>query len=277
MSKACSESAPSVWHLRLSYHGGGYSGWQIQPRGRTVQAELRERLRKLFHDESLEIQATSRTDAGVHALDQNISFVEPVSERPKKTPDRLRFLLNRWLPPEIRVTQAGMQPANFHARYSALAKAYTYVIENADSPSPFSAAFAWQFSARPDLSRMRAAANLLVGEHDFAGFSANPRRELESTVRTIHRFEVLAEGARIYLNVIGNGFLYKMVRGMAGYLAEAGLDTEWSPAECRAILAAGKRTAKVKTAPPHGLFLARVFFAPGEWLEYRPLLPPFAL
>lgn len=276
MTKAPPELSSAVWHLRIAYHGGSYYGWQIQPGHRTVQEELLFRLRKLFRNDKLKIAATSRTDTGVHALDQNVSFSLPSTHSPTTSPDRLRRLLNRWLPPDIRVVAAGFQSPGFHARYSALAKAYVYVLENGDNHSPFSAPFAWQQNADLDLASMRIAASGLLGKHDFAGFSANPRRRLDTTVREIYRFDVFSEGRRVYLHVVGDGFLYKMVRSIAGYLVEIGQDCRWKPEDCRRILSEGERTAKVKTAPPQGLFLARVFFNPREWRNYQPVLPPFS-
>ncbi len=266
-----------VWHLRVAYHGGNYCGWQVQVRDRTVQEELQKRLRKLFREDDLKIYATSRTDTGVHALDQNVSFTPSPAATLKKTPERLRFLLNRWLPSDIRVMSVDLKPSGFHARYSAAAKAYTYVLECGDCHSPFSAPFAWQIGTGLNPDRLREAAAALVGRHDFAGFSANPRRPLDSTVREIYRFEVIIRGARIYLSVAGSGFLYKMMRSLAGYLVEAARDEDWRPDEVGRILESGRRTARVKTAPPQGLFLARVFFDPGEWRNYQPLLPPFSV
>ena len=219
------------------------------------------------------LHSTSRTDAGVHALDQNASFTVPLNARPV-APPRLRLLLNRWLPDDIRIVAAELAPAGFHARFSAVAKAYTYAIGLGERESPFWNRYCWWHSRPLDLARMRAAADILAGRHDFAAFAANPRRELETTVREIHRFEVLECRGKVYLNVVGDGFLYKMVRSLAGYLVEIGGEATWRPEQTQRLLAGGQRISKVKTAPAHGLFLARVFFSPEQWREYRPLLPP---
>lgn len=272
-----SSRSETVWHLRLAYHGGAYCGWQIQPGQPTVQEELQRRLRKLFRDDTINVHATSRTDTGVHALDQNTSFKAVSFCRPPHTPVRLQRLLNRWLPADIRVTEAGLEAPDFHARYSAVAKAYTYVFELGEIHSPFSASYSWQIDTELDVEKMRRVARMLAGKHDFSGFSANPRRPMESKVREIYRCEIIEANNRLYLNVIGNGFLYKMVRSLAGFLAEAGRGQKCRPEDCQKILAAGSRPPTVKTAPPQGLFLARVFYDQQQWLDYRPVLPPFSV
>lgn len=274
VANSIGDSNSSVWHLRLAYQGGAYYGWQIQPDANTVQAELLLRLRRLFRQDDLKINASSRTDAGVHARDQNVSFL-PAWLPTGMTPKRLRTLLNRWLPSDIQVTASSMEPSGFHARHSARAKAYTYVLRDGEDKSPFAAPFSWQHSAVLDRGRMREAADVLTGRHDFAPFSANPRREVESTIREIYRFEIISNQSWIYLNIIADGFLYKMARSLAGYLVDVGRASGWSSTETVNILADGRRLSKIRTAPPQGLFLGRVFYEAGQWDQYQPVLPPF--
>ena len=261
-----------TWHLTLAYDGANFHGWQIQPGLRTVQDELQKRLRLLLHLPELRVAATSRTDAGVHALDQHVSFAAPPN--PELSPETLRRTLNRWLPQDMQVLGAARAAAGFHARHSAQGKAYTYVVCTGERCHPLFTRFVWH-SPRPlDYDAMRRAAAFVTGEHDFSSFAVNPRREIESHVRTLHRVEVFEAGDLVCFNVVGNRFLYKMVRSLVGYLLHVGhgaVPAEKTPA----VLAAQTRCAAADSAPAQGLFLARVFFEPDGWQRYVPVLPPF--
>ena len=122
---------------------------------------------------------------------------------------------------------------------------------------------------------MVAAAARLAGEHDFASFGVNPKRRIDTTVRTLHRLAVVADGPMIYFDVIGDSFLYKMVRSLVGYLVLVGAEAR-PPHDADRVLAAKDRCAAGDSAPPQGLFLAKVFFGDDEWRDYTPALPPFA-
>ena len=261
------------WRLSLAYDGGAYHGWQVQPEGATVQPELESRLRLLFRNPDLRLAATSRTDAGVHALDQHVSFSCP--SPPGLDGAAIRRALNRWLPTDIRVMSAEPASPSFHARYDAWGKSYTYVIVTDEGCDPFRARFVWLHPRPLDLGAMRAAADVLVGEHDFASFGVNPKREVETTVRHLVDLQVHAQGTTVWLHVTGRSFLYKMVRSIVGFLAKTGRG-EWDADRTQAVLRARNRASlQADTAPPQGLFLARVFFSEGEWLRYRPGLPCF--
>jgi tRNA pseudouridine38-40 synthase len=260
------------WHLSLAYDGTRFSGWQIQPRLRTVQGELADRLRRLFCDPELRVAGTSRTDGGVHALDQQVSFE---ADTPTDfTPERLHGILNRWLPEDMMLTAVREVPPGFNARFAAAGKAYTYVVNPGDRLLPMFSPFVWHYRRELDLEAMRRAAEYLVGEFDFSSFAANPKREVESHVRRVHRVEVIPVDGLFCFNVVGESFLYKMVRGMVGWLVHVGRGG--APPEATAeVLAAQDRGAAADSAPPQGLFLARVFFQPDAWQTYRPILPPF--
>ncbi|MBN2702717.1 MAG: hypothetical protein JXR23_00760, partial [Pontiellaceae bacterium] len=148
---------------------------------------------------------------------------------------------------------------DFHARFSAVGKEYRYFIYNGLLVPPPKRLYYLQEGRRLDVEKMRRAAELLEGEHDFAPFSANPKRELNGTVRTIHSFNVRKHGADITLEVRGNGFLYKMVRSLAGFMVRVGIG-DLMPESVHDILDHGIRTAVVPTAQPHGLFLWKVFY-----------------
>ena len=270
---AAEEQQKTCWHLTLMYDGTDFYGWQVQPHQRTVQGEVRLRLRLMLRDPELKVYGSSRTDAGVHALDQQVSF-EAVMP-PEMTPERFPALLDRWLPDDIVLKSARVAPPGFNARYDNFGKAYTYCISPAVKVNPLFARYVWRTPRPLDLAAMREAASLLVGEHDFASFAANPGRELESTVRNLHRLEVLEAGdGLIYVNAVGDSFLYKMVRGLAGYLVHVGAGHA-RPEDAARVLAAGDRSAAADSAPAQGLFLAKVFMREGEWRDYRPMLPPF--
>jgi tRNA pseudouridine38-40 synthase len=246
------------WHLSLAYDGSGFRGWQIQPSVRTVQGELAHRLRRLFSDPDLRVAGTSRTDSGVHALDQQASFE---ADTPAElTAEKLHRILNRWLPRDIIVTRVREVPLGFNARFTSAGKAYTYVLNPGERLLPMFAPFAWHFPRRLDLEAMREAAAHLIGEMDFSSFAANPKREVDSHVRLVHRVEILPVDGLLCFNVVGQSFLYKMVRSMVGWLAHVGR---------------GAAPPEADSAPAEGLFLAKVFFEPDAWRDYTPILPPF--
>ena len=262
-----------TWHLCLGYDGTAFHGWQVQPAQRTVQGQLLQRLTRLFRAPGLQLSATSRTDAGVHALDQHVSFSVP--SPPDLDAESLRRRLNRWLPADIRVTAVREESAGFTARHANCGKAYTYCLYQGEKVSPLFARFVWPLPQRLDLEAMQRAGLLLEGEHDFASFAANPRREVESTVCRLHQVRVLPLDDLVCVSVLGNRFLYKMVRGLVGYLVHVGYGKA-PPKSVLQVLAAVQRGAAAQSAPAAGLFLGRVFFSEAERLEYTPRLPPFA-
>lgn len=269
------EVQKTCWHLSIQYDGTDFFGWQVQPHNRTVQGEVRTRLRLMLRNPELKVYGSSRTDAGVHALDQQVSF-ETVMP-PDMTPDKFPAQLNRWLPDDIVVKKAEIAPPGFNARYDNFGKAYTYCLSPGVKVNPLFSRFIWRTPKALDIDAMREAASYLVGENDFASFAANPGRELESTVRNLHNLDVLENGdGLIYINAVGDSFLYKMVRSLTGYLVHVGAGHA-RPEEAKRVLAAKNRSAAADSAPAQGLFLAKVFLKPGEWQEYRPVLPPFQL
>ena len=263
------------WHLTVAYDGAAYHGWQVQPQCVTVQAELESRLRLLFRDPQLRVAATSRTDAGVHALDQHVSFSCPTP--PGLDPPSVRRTLNRWLPDDIRIMAVEQAADGFHARHDSWGKTYTYVIVTGDVCDPFRARFVWRHPRPLDIAAMREAAGVLVGKHDFASFGVNPKRELETTVQELLALDIRACGSTVALHVTGRSFLYKMVRSIVGFLAKTGRG-EWAANRARTVLRERDRASlRADTAPAQGLFLARVFFSEDEWHCYEPGLPSFVV
>ncbi len=238
----------------VAYDGGAYAGWQVQPQHPSVQGEL-ERVIGEITGHRPRVHSSGRTDTGVHARAQPAHFDLPF----RADPARLQLGLNALLPPDIRVTGVKAVAPDFHARYSCTGKEYRYFIWNAPVLPPFERRHrTWE--RRPlDAQAMRKAAGRLLGRHDFAPFSANPNREIDGTVRQLRKLDVLRRGPLITIVAQADGFLYRMVRSLAGFLIRVGRG-ELPPESADEILAHGIRTARVPTAPPEGLFLWRVFY-----------------
>ena len=242
------------YKLTVAYDGTNYAGWQIQPNGPTIQQRLQDALMEMT-GERAKVHGSGRTDQGVHARAQ----LAHVDLRTLLEPMSLLGGLNALLPPDIRVMKAARARSDFHARRSATGKEYRYHIWNAAIMPPHLRAFRTLVRAPLDVTAMGQAAAALEGRHDFAAFTANPNRVVESTIRTIHALRVRKHGAEITIIARGEGFLYKMVRSLAGFLIRVGEGAE-TPSEARTILASRSRTARVPTAPPQGLFLWNVFY-----------------
>ncbi|MCX6996660.1 MAG: tRNA pseudouridine(38-40) synthase TruA [Kiritimatiellaeota bacterium] len=175
------------------------------------------------------------------------------------TPAKLLLGLNALLDDDIRVLALRPARADFHARFSATGKEYRYFIWNDAVLPPPVRAYRWLVRPPLDLGAMQRAAAKLVGRRDFAAFTANPNRAVDGTVRHLRALHVSRRGREVVLRVRGDGFLYKMVRSLAGFLVRVGVG-ELPPESARTLLAAQQRTAVVPTAPPQGLFLWRVFY-----------------
>lgn len=241
------------YKLRISYDGSRYSGWQRQGNtGATIQSKLEKAISGLLNEE-IEIAGSGRTDAGVHALGQIANF------KTSKTLDKSRFLteLNRALPEDIAVLEMSPASPRFHARLSAKEKIYRYTIQNSEIPDVFYRKFSYKLPEPLDLSRMEQAAELLLGTHDFAGYSTG--RTKKSTVRHLREIQVSREGAKVFITYRGNGFLYNMVRILTGTLIEVGQGKR-SPDSVLIPLTTGDRTKAGFTAPAQGLCLMEVLY-----------------
>ena len=243
------------YRVVIAYDGTGYSGWQYQDNALGIQQVVEEALAYL-EGAPVRIFGSSRTDAGVHAR----GFVGHFHLTKPIPPKNLVRALNSRLPESVRILKAVYAKAEFDARLSAKGKEYRYQLYQADILPPHLAPY-WTFCHRPlDLAAMREAAAHFVGTHDFLSFAANPNRELETTVRTIFSFEVRKAGHRYTFIVRGDGFLYKQVRSMVGFLISVGKGNE-KPAAVKELLDGHPpRTARVETAPARGLFLQKVFY-----------------
>ena len=246
-----------TFKLTLAYDGTDFSGWQAQPGQRTVQGALQDAWQEIT-GETVRVTATSRTDAGVHALGQVVG-VESQTQLP---PERLLGGLNAKLPDDAVVLSVESAREGFHATHDAVGKRYRYQIHNDRRRPLLDRHQVWHIPQSLDVEAMHSAGQLLVGKHDFASFQStgSPR---DSTVRTITDVEVGQGGseypARVWVDVSGDGFLYNMVRNIVGTLVDVGAGRRpivW----VSEVLAARDRRAAGQTAPPQGLFLVEVKF-----------------
>jgi tRNA pseudouridine38-40 synthase len=243
--------------LIIAYDGGNYEGWQTQKTGTGVQLLAENALAKLFPSKPA-LHGSSRTDTGVHALGMAAHFEIPSPEF-KMTLRKLPLALNAWLPEDIRVLSAVRVSEKFHARFDAIGKQYRYFIWNHGAMNPLLRRTAWHVPVKLDVRQMREAAKLFIGRHDFQSVAANPGYKKENTVRTISRCEIKKSGPQITVIIEGDGFLYKMCRGMAGTIVQAGLG-KFSPGQIRTMLGQKDRRVAGMTAPAHGLILWKVFY-----------------
>lgn len=245
------------WRLVVSYDGTAYQGWQWQKTGVGVQQKLEEALARLFPS-APRVHASSRTDTGVHALGMVVHFDLPRGE--SRLPARkLPLALNAWLPEDIRVRTAVRCRSPFHARFDATGKQYRYFVWNHPAHNPLLRRHAWHVPRRLDLSRVRQAARLLVGSHDFAAFTTNPGYERGSTCRRVRRLDLRRSGPLLTFVIEGDGFLYRMCRGLVGTLVQVGLG-RFTPEDVQQMLAARDRRLGGMSAPPHGLVLWKVSY-----------------
>jgi tRNA pseudouridine38-40 synthase len=272
------------WKLTLAYDGTPFRGWQIQPGLPTVQGLLADAIRRTV-GESVLPQGSGRTDTGVHALGQVASFAlaAPIPAV------NLQRALNRCLPPSVRVLSVEIVPPGFHARHSALRKTYEYRIFPLCAPPleprisdfepdlicpPTLAPYVWPCPWPVDLAALNDAARHVVGTHDFTTFAASDpdlatRSDAEPApppIRTITHSQWLSHDGLLLYRVTANGFLHHMVRNLVGTFVQAGAH-RLSPDSIPDLLTARNRAAAGPTAPPQGLFLVNVEYAPTDNLQ----------
>jgi tRNA pseudouridine38-40 synthase len=247
--------------LVIAYDGTNYSGWQVQKTGVGVQQKVEEALAKIF-PKPKRLHSSSRTDTGVHAIGMVAHVEIPKAELRTMDARKLLLALNANLPSDVKVMSAKKVSADFHARFNACGKQYRYFIWNHSASNPLLRTQAWHVPKELDLVAMREAAKLFVGKHDFKSFAANRDYEMESTVRTMHRCAIQKKGPLLTVIIEGDGFLYKMCRGIAGTLVQLG-QGKIAVADIKHILAAKDRRVAGMTAPAHGLVLWKVFYKKG--------------
>lgn len=234
--------------LTVAYDGTNYSGWQAQNNATTVEGVLNKALTKLLREEIVVIGA-SRTDAGVHAMG-NIAVFDTESTIPG---ERFLYVVNQKLPDDIVVAASEEVPLDWHPRHQNSRKTYEYHIYNSKIPNPTKRLYTSFVSFDLDVELMKEGAKYLLGEHDFAGF-CSIKTQAKSTVRTIYALQIIQKEEEIIIRVTGNGFLYNMVRIIAGVLIRVGRGF-YPPEKVLELLEGGERTGEAITAPPQGLFL----------------------
>ena len=237
--------------ITLRFAGTRYHRFQVQKNALSVCEVLQNALESLYGVRP-PVKGCSRTDSGVHALGYCVSYTQPKPIPPRKLP----LAVNRFLPDDVRVTEAHRVPEDFHARYSAKSKEYIYRIHNSAVADPFQNGLCWRFPGPLDAGRMERAAQYLVGKHDFVSFMSSGS-DIADTVRTVYFAHVRREGDDITFHVCADGYLYNMVRILAGTLCEVGAG-RLRAADIPAILASRDRSRAGPTLPAKGLFLKRV-------------------
>ena len=239
--------------LTLCYDGTEYHGFQRQENGLTIQQVVEEAIKKVT-GETVSITGCSRTDAGVHATEYICNF-KTESSVPA---DKFCFALNSYMPEDISCTASCEAEEDFHARYSAKSKTYTYTIYNAPHKNPVVCRYAWHYPIKIDVEKMKVAASAIVGTHDFTAFMASGGQQ-KTTVKTVNFLDVSEEENKIEISINADGFLYNMVRIIAGTLVYAGTG-KIDPMQVSEIIKSGDRTLAGITAPPQGLCLKKVLY-----------------
>lgn len=240
--------------LVISYDGTDFQGWQTQPGFRTVQETLEKAISDLTGEAKIRLNASGRTDAGVHAVGQVANFYTTTKYECKV----VQQALNARMPEDVVIHRVWEQGLAFDANKSAKRKLYRYVIHDGDTPDPFMRRYCYHNRRRLDAAAMNRASQCLKGRHDFHSFETNWPNRL-SSVRTITHIAVNRVGDYMWLDVEADGFLYNMVRAIAGTLVEVGRG-KLQENQVAAILKAEDRTQAGATAPPQGLFLMRVTY-----------------
>ena len=243
--------------LTIAYHGARYKGWQVQKSGITVQQKVEEALKRFFPSVD-RVHSSSRTDTGVHARGM-VAHVEVQKDEFRIGELKLRLALNAFLPDDVSVTEVKRVPDNFHARFDATGKQYRYMIWNHPALNPLQREVSWHVPRELDFLRMQEGAKFFIGNHDFRAFAVKREYEMQSTIRVVSNCKLYKKDSMLTCLIEGEGFLYKMCRGIVGTLVEVGLG-KLKPVDIRNILKSCDRSQAGMTAPAHGLILWKVMY-----------------
>lgn len=243
----------NIIKMVVEYDGNNFFGWQRQSSSRSVQGEIEKVLSKIYKCK-ITIDGAGRTDAGVHALGQVVSFQE-IENIPLQN---LKRAMNNFLSPDIRVVSLEYMTDDFHARYSATGKTYIYKIKNQLERDVFSAGYAYHYPYDLDDEKMKEAIAYLIGEHNFKSFMATGS-SAQNPVRHIYDIKLTRNKSDVAIEFSGNGFLYKMVRILTAYLLEVG-QGHIEPKTTEEILVNPTRKYTSKVAPAMGLYLKEVYY-----------------
>lgn len=239
----------------IQYDGSHFIGFQVQPRGRTIQGEIERALKKMHKGNHVRIQTSGRTDKGVHAIGQVIHFESPF----ELAASNWKKALNTLLPKDIFVENVSYVDADFHCRYDAIAKEYRYIVSRSIEPNVFKQNYTLHFPYALHVGNIQKACGYLEGTHDFTSFSSAKDTSKGSKVRTLSKVTCEENGKELIFTFQGDGFLYHMVRIMIGTLLDVGQGRR-DPEEMIALLAQKDRTLSSETAPAEGLYLWKVVY-----------------
>lgn len=239
--------------LIIEYDGKGFNGWQKQPGKPNIQGEIENAIERITGEE-VELYASGRTDAGVHAIAQTANF-KTNSNIPI---EKLCLAINSQLKNSIVIKEATEVDEKFHCRYNCKGKKYRYIINNSTNGSAIYRGLEYHMPVKLDVDKMREAAKYFVGTHDFKAFKSSGTSS-KSSVREIYTAEVTKENERITIELTGSGFLYNMVRIISGTLVDVGLG-KIKPEEIKDIIESKDRTRAGKTLPARGLYLVEVYY-----------------
>lgn len=237
--------------LTIEYDGKEFGGWQKQPNKLNIQGEIERAIQEITGEE-IELIGSGRTDAGVHSLGQVANFKMQNNFPIEKLPIAINSKLKR----AVRIMKAEEVEERFHSRYSCKKKRYRYIINNTEQGTAIYRNLEYHIPQKLDVEKMKQAIKYFIGEHDFKGFKASGTSS-KSSVRTIYEAVVKEENGRIIIELEGNGFLYNMVRIIAGTIADVGLG-KIKPEEITEIIECKDRTRAGKTLPAHALYLVKV-------------------
>ena len=239
--------------LTVCYDGSDFCGYQVQPNGRTVEEELNKAIKKVT-GEDVKSVASGRTDSGVHALCQKVHF-DTKSTIP---PESFAPALNAVLPSDVKIVKSKKVSSTFNARYSAKRKTYRYSLYVSDFENPIYSRYKTLIKSMPDISLMKECAKIIEGTHDYKSFVASGS-SVKDTVRTVYSIKIVKKGNLLDFYVCGNGFLYNMVRIIAGALIAVG-ENKLSLGEVEKVVGGSNRPTAIKTMPAKGLCLYSVIY-----------------
>lgn len=239
--------------LVIEYDGNKFGGWQRQTTKLNIQGEIEQAIKEITGEE-VELNASGRTDAGVHSLGQVANF----KTNSKIDIEKFAIAINSKLKKSIVIKSAEEVPDDFHARYSCKGKKYRYIINNSHQGTAIYRALECHIPQKLNVKKMQKAANFFEGEHDFKGFRASGTSS-KNSIRTIYKAKVAIQGERVIIELTGNGFMYNMVRIIAGTLVDVGLE-KIKPNEIPEIISSKDRSKAGKTLPAHGLYLVEVYY-----------------
>lgn len=238
----------------IEYDGKNFAGWQSQPDKISIQSEIEKAIKEIT-GEDVELIASGRTDAGVHALGQTANFHTNSNIEIQKIP----YAINSKLSKSIIVKSAEEVEERFHSRYNCKGKTYRYIINNNEFPSALDRYREFHMPSKLNREAMIKALKKFEGEHDFKGFKSSGGSPKKTTVRKLTKCEMIEKDGKIIIELTGNGFLYNMVRIICGTIVDVGLG-KINAEEIDQIILSGDRTKAGKTLPPHGLYLVKVYY-----------------